>query len=600
MSKLSNFKKGLIYALATLLVIPTWFAMDMSEAERVSAAVGVSSEIIDDSSAAGFSLTGSNWVTGYPGQGYLNQVGYVNKDSIDGLSTATWKPVNLKAGNARVYFHWTTNTNRAKNAKYTVTNKYGVPVTETVNQELLADEVTVGADGQDSGWLYAGTYEMDASGVASVTLSNSGADEYVIADAVKFEIDQYPSASTFSEPLSLVNKERYDADGGVEVSWSASVDPDGDTTGYEVNLFDSDPKLSGVAPIGSYVGYNTTNTFPGLSDGQYWLVINVFSSDMYAKVIYHQTTDLASFILDTDLPTLTLSGDNPLVLERGTSYVDGGNFEATDKVAGDLDSEVVVDTSTLDTNVVGSYQVTYNVSDAAGNPAVEEVRVVNVVDTQGPITPVITVSKDDKTIKMNFDGVGGGVEYYEVYVNGVLNEKIVVSGDDYGYEYKREITVLEYGDYEVHVVAYESGNSGKSNVENVSLASSEPVATVTPAVVTTTSVVTPEAASAADDNVADDDEEDVEEDGVEALDEDGKIKGEEDEKAAEEESDINWTPWIILFILIILAGAATGGYFYWFADEEEIETKVRESKKPAKSSAPKKSNKSKGSSKRRW
>lgn len=34
---------------------------------------------------------------------------------------------------------------------------------------------------------------------------------------------------------------------------------------------------------------------------------------------------------------------------------------------------------------------------------------------------------------------------------------------------------------------------------------------------------------------------------------------------------INWTPWIILFMLIILAGAATGGYFYWFAGADNIE-----------------------------
>ena len=67
-----------------------------------------------------------------------------------------------------------------------------------------------------------------------------------------------------------------------------------------------------------------------------------------------------------------------------------------------------------------------------------------------------------------------------------------------------------------------------------------------------------------------------------ALDEQGKILGDENADA-EEEEDINWTPWIILFILIVLAGAATGGYFYWFSGEEEIEeaTEVKE-KKPAK------------------
>ena len=36
--------------------------------------------------------------------------------------------------------------------------------------------------------------------------------------------------------------------------------------------------------------------------------------------------------------------------------------------------------STVDTTALGSYTVTYNVSDAAGNAAVEVVRTVNVVE----------------------------------------------------------------------------------------------------------------------------------------------------------------------------------------------------------------------------
>lgn len=52
-------------------------------------------------------------------------------------------------------------------------------------------------------------------------------------------------------------------------------------------------------------------------------------------------------------------------------------------------------------------------------------------------------------------------------------------------------------------------------------------------------------------------------------DDQGKIKGDENTASTEEETGVNWTPWIILFILIILAGAATGGYFYWFAGDEE-------------------------------
>src|SRR5690606_32124550 len=46
----------------------------------------------------------------------------------------------------------------------------------------------------------------------------------------------------------------------------------------------------------------------------------------------------------------------------------------------------------VDTSMVGSYNVTYNVTDASGNVALEEIRVVEVVDTT---IPVITLNGDN-------------------------------------------------------------------------------------------------------------------------------------------------------------------------------------------------------------
>ena len=60
-------------------------------------------------------------------------------------------------------------------------------------------------------------------------------------------------------------------------------------------------------------------------------------------------------------------------------------------------------------------------------------------------------------------------------------------------------------------------------------------------------------------------------------DDQGQIKG--DETTTNDTEKINWTPWIVLFVLIVLAGAATGGYFYWFAGEDEVKAIVKEPKK---------------------
>lgn len=45
-------------------------------------------------------------------------------------------------------------------------------------------------------------------------------------------------------------------------------------------------------------------------------------------------------------------------------------------------------------------------------------------------------------------------------------------------------------------------------------------------------------------------------------------------QATDENQPSSATPWVILAILIILAGIATGGYFYWFSGPEEVTTTV--------------------------
>lgn len=70
---------------------------------------------------------------------------------------------------------------------------------------------------------------------------------------------------------------------------------------------------------------------------------------------------------DTERPVITLLGSNPLDMDQYTSYVEPG-FTAIDNRDGDITSSVVV-TGSVDTATVGSYVLTYTVSDQAGNTA---------------------------------------------------------------------------------------------------------------------------------------------------------------------------------------------------------------------------------------
>ncbi|HEY4695861.1 MAG TPA: DUF5011 domain-containing protein, partial [Candidatus Hydromicrobium sp.] len=91
---------------------------------------------------------------------------------------------------------------------------------------------------------------------------------------------------------------------------------------------------------------------------------------------------------DTTPPVITIIGENPVMVELGSEYADTG-ATAADDVDGDISGSIEV-LSTVDTAVPGSYKVTYNVSDAAGNAAAEVTRIVNVVGK-----PTVTTDKDD-------------------------------------------------------------------------------------------------------------------------------------------------------------------------------------------------------------
>tara|TARA_Y100000766_G_scaffold183689_1_gene157659 strand:- start:83 stop:2806 length:2724 start_codon:yes stop_codon:yes gene_type:complete len=91
-------------------------------------------------------------------------------------------------------------------------------------------------------------------------------------------------------------------------------------------------------------------------------------------------TGIISVIEDTTAPTITVLGDNPMVIEAGSDFTDPG-VTATDLI--DVDVEITT-TGTVDTSTVGSYTITYTATDDSGNTSTET-RVVNVVDTTPPI-----------------------------------------------------------------------------------------------------------------------------------------------------------------------------------------------------------------------
>jgi hypothetical protein len=124
------------------------------------------------------------------------------------------------------------------------------------------------------------------------------------------------------------------------------------------------------------------------------------------KVNSQQYEELTVKIVDTTKPVITLLGNNPVNVTLGDTYVDAG-ATASDNVDGDITSKIVV-TGSVNTTVLGTYILYYNVKDNAGNSADEKTRTVNVVSV--PIPPV------DNTIPT--------IEIIGPINNSIYNEKV--------------------------------------------------------------------------------------------------------------------------------------------------------------------------------
>ena len=85
---------------------------------------------------------------------------------------------------------------------------------------------------------------------------------------------------------------------------------------------------------------------------------------------------------DTIPPVISLIGSDTVIIEVGDIYVDAG-ATAYDNNDGDLTNSIVTVNNVINTTV-GTYAVTYDVTDLSGNQATQVVRTVNVKNTIAP------------------------------------------------------------------------------------------------------------------------------------------------------------------------------------------------------------------------
>lgn len=128
---------------------------------------------------------------------------------------------------------------------------------------------------------------------------------------------------------------------------------------YPVMSFDS-TQLSPV--IDSFVntiqnGYAFTKIKGDILFGRRVIEANQVSGYGFYRITYKDTTP----------PTILLNGTDTIVVHKGSVFTDPG-ATASDNEDGDITSSIVV-TGVVDTGTLGTYTITYTVTDAAGNTA---------------------------------------------------------------------------------------------------------------------------------------------------------------------------------------------------------------------------------------
>lgn len=135
---------------------------------------------------------------------------------------------------------------------------------------------------------------------------------------------------------------------------------------------------------------------------------------------------------DTTPPIITLLGTSTVTIDQGSTYADAG-ATALDDTDGDITSRIIA-ANNVNTSVVGTYTVTYDVVDNAGNNAVKVTRTVNVnappsADISGASVPVLSSNMIPvrwngttwvKADSNNFQGVNKWYDYdSKIWANAV-------------------------------------------------------------------------------------------------------------------------------------------------------------------------------------
>ncbi|MFL0810033.1 MAG: DUF5011 domain-containing protein [Agarilytica sp.] len=262
---------------------------------------------------------------------------------------------------------------------------------EVTTAGQTANVSVVATDGNDD--IDQLTIVLDGVDLQNYSNSNNGTWSINYSDLAVGTHDVEISVTDLAGNTSLVETRRFEVS-AVQSCYTAS-------NNEHVNEGRAYTNVVGETCFGTFCFGGATTYFANGSDDNMGASATATTSLNEVSAGYFEIGQCN--VVDTTAPVITLSGNSPMNVSVGSTFIDPG-ATANDDIDGDISANIVV-TGTVNTASVGAYTLTYNVSDAAGNAAQQVSRTVNVVEG----------STCFETTLANHSSAGRAYEQYSLY-----------------------------------------------------------------------------------------------------------------------------------------------------------------------------------------
>ncbi|MBC1913552.1 DUF5011 domain-containing protein, partial [Listeria booriae] len=294
--------------------------------------------------------------------------------------------------------------------------------------ETNAAHISTSLEYHDLGFTDA-TYTANSTGANIAVTSNTApviaADDVTVKKGASFDPMTGVTASDAEDGnlTSSISVTANDVDTSVEGTYHVTysvTDSDGNTTTKTITVTVSsnnapvitaaDKTLKKGASFDPMAGVSASDT----EDGNVTDKVTVTANDVDTSAVgtYHVTYSVTDSDGNTTTKTITVtvtSNDAPVITASDKTLKKGGSFDpmagvsASDTEDGNVTDKVTVTANDVDTSAVGTYHVTYSVTDSDGNTTTKTIT-VTVTSNDAPV-----IVASDQTVKKGkaFDVMAG-------------------------------------------------------------------------------------------------------------------------------------------------------------------------------------------------